>query len=161
MKWNLRSNRRANDEGSTRTRSKLRKRGVVTAGIVALGAAAGAVPALGLLTPDPAQPYGGNYVLWYANQYAGGIRNFSGCARSMDVNQGIQAGPLVGKVRVTPCIVDVGLDTSDSFRKALTDALSGPPAVTDVAVGLLDGTGRASASELRFRGYVSDVTLPN
>ena len=159
MKWNLRTKKPANDEAPTGTRSTLRRRAAVAAGIVALSTAAGAVPAFGIFTPDRTPTYGGSYVLWYGNQYAGAIRNFSGCAQAVEVNAGGNP-PLAGKPQVTPCIFDVGLNTSDTFKRALTDALSGRPAITDVAIGVLNGAGTTSVSELRFRGYISDVTLP-
>ncbi len=150
---------------STPRRGRPGRRRTAVGALVALSVLAGAVPAFGAFTADPVpRAYAGRYVLYYNDGFAGPVRNVSGCTTDITLveTRDVSGPPHVspGPPKLAPCVIDVGLNMSEEFRSAVVASLNTGPTVGNWAIGRLNGQGSAVASELRFSGYVSDVTLP-
>lgn len=140
--------------------------GFVIAGL-ALALAGGGSYAVAELTAEPPPTnYEGTYGLFLSGSLAGPIHAFKGCTTDLETNLSDEETPEGEVERQIPrrqvpvaCEIEVGLGMSLGFRTVVSRALRGESEVLDFAIGRARADGTI-ASELRFRGYVSDVTLP-
>ena len=137
--------------------------------ILALALAGGGSYAVAELTAGPPPPnYEGTYGLFVSGSYAGPIHAFKGCTTDLETRLSPEVGP-DGEVedrqiprRQVPvaCEIEVGLGMSLRFREEMNRAFRGEDArALDLAIGRARADGIVT-SELRFKGYMSDVTLP-
>lgn len=148
------------DNGSRRRPKLFRRRGLGAAVGVAV-ALAGAVPALATFTNDPVpSTYAGSWVLFYNDALAGPVRNVSGCTTDNEYGVDTNGNVFFLATKPVPCVIETGLTMSPAFRTALVSALKTTPTVGNFAIGRLSSDGSRVTSEVRLRGYISDVVLP-